>query len=193
MTNIVLKKSPWKRTRWSPSTNALCELITFISEISEEKNKKEALENLNYTNNFGNFLEIGAGFSTWYLNQLPFLNYVAVETYQPVIDNINKYSFNNFTLVNKWTSIPKLKYDYIFVDSNVGGDASKYERERPFMYALDNNLLSHDFIMFVHDYHKIEKWKDNPNGTYVSWARMEKQYNLKFIKKITNEFGVYSL
>lgn len=180
MGKMEIKPCPWKRTRMSPNDKNIRALMKYIDTNS----KPESM------------LEIGAGRSTWYLHQLNFDKYVAVETFKPVVDLIASLVLSNFLLVDKWTSIPSMEYQYIFIDSHVGGDTNKYQRERPLIYALDNNLLKKDAMIIVHDYHKIKMYRDNIGSmrsmNFVAWFEMEKKYNLKIIKEFGNEFCVYT-
>ena len=125
MNNIdLLKDCPWKRTRMSPTKEEIFHVIQYI------KSRNMPLDT---------FLEFGCGVTSWYLSQLGFNEYVAVEEYEDAINKVVKYC-PSVNVVKKWTDIPIAKYRYIFVDSHAGGDAAPNERYKTFEYAIKNNL-----------------------------------------------------
>ena len=163
----------------SPSGTSMTELVNLL----ESRSKPESM------------LEIGAGNSTWYLHQLNFDKYVAVEDYPSVVKNINEQKFSNFLMVDKWIDIPIMEYQYLFLDSNVGGDAHRHQRHKPLIYAIEHDLLRPDALIIVHDYSKIRLYRDNLGSKrsqpYVAWFEMEEKYGLRVIKDIGTEFGIY--
>ena len=142
-------------------------------------------------------LEFGCGMSTWYLNQYGFKSYTAVETYEPNMIRVKEVC-PNVNIVDKWTSIPVMRYKCIFVDSKEGGGVTgRWVREKPLIYALDNNLVDDSAIVIVHDYKRIKqgvdgnlKWRKRLNG----WITTMDKYGWKIKHEIMvgRGFGVYS-
>lgn len=177
---MQIKECPWERDRMCPSNIAIESLVNFIET----------------RNIYGDFLEIGAGYSTWFLSQLPFNSYFTVETFKPTLDILAKYYNGKGVILDKWDDIPYLKYQYVFIDSNVGGDALWNERHKPLLYILDKGLLANNGLIIVHDYFRINRYRKNPTLSrkgryYIPWYNMEKDYNLKVIATATKEFGIY--
>lgn len=174
------KPYPWRKTRMSPTTKGM----NIISEYIKSRGATS-------------ILEFGAGYSTWMLHKLNFKNYIAVETFPIIIDRINSLNLPNFSMVQKWEDIPKQKYQYMFIDSHVGGNAGKHDRHTPLQYALKNDLLDLDVRIFFHDYAKI-KMADNGKNPhkwarrYDKWFKILNKYDIILLDEVNGtEFGIY--
>jgi len=179
---INFKSYPWKRTKMSPSFVGLEAVCNYIEGLGKES-----------------MLEIGAGASTWYLHQLGFKTYTAVETFPAVVERFNSLNLKNFTLVQKWEDIPVLKYQWVFIDSHVGGNALGNQREKPLIYAIENKLLKDPVIIFFHDYRGIKLTNEGKNPhkwarAHDGWNNTVRDYKLRLVETLNkDEFGVYKM
>lgn len=173
---------PWKKTRMSPSISGM----NIVSDYMK-------------IHGTTSILEFGAGYSTWVLHKLNFKIYVAIETFPIVIDRINSLNLSNFVLLQKWDDIPNEKYQYVFLDSHVGGNVGVHDRHAPLEYALEHNLLSENVKLFAHDYIKIKRANNGKNPHrwarwHDGWFRVLKNYNFDLLDEINNlEFGIYGI
>ena len=181
---INLNISPWRSSRWSPAKITLELLCDYILEQSEKP---------------VSMLEIGGGISTWYLNQLNFKTYVTVETFEPAVKKIAEY-IPSVLCIQKWEDIPKQQYQYIFIDSQVGGGAgiTGDQREKPLIYIMENNLFSPSSTLIVHDYDRIKKfkgWKGRKGKAYKGWHNTVDKYGWEITHEVFKRrcFGVYKL
>ena len=174
-----LKDCPWRRTRMSPTKEECYELINYLQAFRTHFK-------------CDSFLEFGCGVSTWYLSQMNFDTYVAVEEYQPAIKQVNKH-LPNIPVVTKWEDIPKQKYHYVFVDSHAGGDAQGNERHKPFEYAIENDLLYDNTIMFAHDHTMVEDGDTSRQSITTGWHGVMNKYGWKLTHQIKHRknFGIY--
>jgi hypothetical protein len=145
-------------------------------------------------------IEIGGGVSTWYLHQLNFEDYVMLETYAPAFDIVVE-KIPSVKAIKKWEEIPKKKYQYIFIDSHVGGppEVQGHQREEPLKYIMENGLFSQDSVLIVHDYNKIKRYRGK-SGTaeanrYKGWNRTVDEYGWEIVHEVIYRrcFGVYKL
>jgi len=179
---IELKTCPWRKTRIKPPRVELQILVNFLDQFPKES-----------------MLEIGGGNSTWYLHQLGFPVYTVVETWEPVVKDILAQNFKDLTLVKRWEDIPRIKYQYIFIDSHVGGNASKMQREKSLAYAIDNNLLRDEVMIIAHDYSLMKDLKDvvysKRRCVGYDWYKIMEKNRFEVILEIPTEgklqFGVY--
>jgi len=173
-----LKDLPWKRDQ----------VVTLT--------KKEAFEMIKYIQSTGmpirNFLEFGCGVSTHFLSQLNFENYVAVEEYQPTIDNVSRHC-PNVVICKRWVDIPKRKYDFVFVDSHTGGNARRHQRYKPFEYAILNDLLSDSTIMIAHDHTMVDKGDFSRLSVEKGWHGYMNKYKWTLVDQIRvrKNLGIY--
>ncbi|HUU87605.1 MAG TPA: hypothetical protein VMX17_07600 [Candidatus Glassbacteria bacterium] len=174
-----LKDLPYKRTRMSPTKEEIFQMIDYM-QSSE--------------NRFDNFLEFGCGVSTFFLSQLKFKNYIAIEDYSPAIEQVTKYC-PNVNICTKWEQIPTLKYNFVFVDSHAGGDALGHERHKPFQYAIEHNLLLEDTIMFAHDHTMVNKGDFSRLNINEGWHGCLNKYKWTLVKQIKfrKNFGIYKI
>jgi hypothetical protein len=172
-----LKDLPWKRTRMSPTKEEIYQIIDYAQKHGKR---------------FDNFLEFGCGVSTFFLSQLNFKRYVSVEEYEPAIQMVKKYC-PNVTICKKWEEIPKLKYDFVFCDSHAGGDALAHERHKPFQYAIENDLLLPDTIMFAHDHTMVKEQDYSRLSIEKGWHGCLNKYKWTLVKQIKfrKNFGIY--
>jgi len=178
-----VERYPHKLTRWSPKHRTMRFLTTFINDRIKLNDS---------------MLEFGCGPSSFYLNQLKFKHYVAIETFEPAVDIVHKYC-PNVTVLDKWVDIPVRKYKWLLVDSKVGGDVplGKWSRYAPLTYAYDNNLIAKNAIMIVHDYNRIKQSNDKPNSPWGkrhrNWNETIKKQGWKLIDEILvgRYFGIY--
>jgi len=181
--NITFIDCPWRSSKLSPRRRNIGQLADYILE---QPKKPESM------------LEMGCGITTWYLSQLNFQDYVAVETYDPPIQEVRKH-VPSVKVVEKWTDIPKIKYQYLLVDSHVGGDEvlKSHEREKTLIYVMENDLLSDDAILIAHDYHRIKAYRGDHTSKYGKQQRGWNDAVDKYGWKISHEimyrkcFGIY--
>jgi hypothetical protein len=182
---MELKQCPFPSSRWSPRKKTLEMLADYIESVPTKNTS---------------ILEIGGGVSTWYLNQLGFDKYVMVETYPPALENVKKYTPNVLALT-LWEDIPKMEYQYIFIDSHVGSkeELPGHRRDAPLEYIMDEGLYSKDSILIAHDYNKIKRYyndKTSRNGKRWSfWNDAVDRYGWEIEEEIIYRrcFGVYKL
>lgn len=168
---------PWRRSRMSPKKDEMSTLMDYMISLN---------------NGFDSLLEFGCGVTTWYLSQMEFKKYVSVEEYEPAINHVRK-NLPHIPVVTKWTDIPKEKYHYVFVDSHAGGDADATEREKPLVYAIENDLLYDNTIMIAHDHTMVEDGDISRRSITTGWHGAMNQYGWKLTHqiKLRKSFGVY--
>jgi hypothetical protein len=172
-----LKDCPWKRTRMSPTKEEIFHVIQYIMS------RKLPIDT---------FLEFGCGVTSWYLSQLGFQDYIAVEEYEEAINKVQRYCLN-VKVVRKWTDIPSKKYRYVLVDSHAGGDALGNERHKPFEYAILNNLLLNDTIMIAHDHTMVRDGDLSRRNITTGWHGVMNKYGWELVHQIElrKSFGIY--
>ena len=179
-----LEQCPWRTNRFSPRKEEMELLVDYM---------------LAQSNPPSSLLEIGCGASSWYLNQLNFKDYTAVETYEPAIDNVKK-NIPNINVITRWTDIPKIEYQYIVIDSHVGGTTMKETgREEPLKYIMENKLYNENSTLIVHDYCKVKKFRGDTtsrNGKrFMGWNSTVDYYKWEVVGEVEykKSFGIYSL
>ena len=95
-------------------------------------------------------LEFGCGITTWTINEATKPErYIAIEEYQPCIDQVNQH-LPQIEIIDRWTKIPDIKYDLVFVDSSAGhgGRAGLYRGQAT---KASEDYISKGSLIMIHD------------------------------------------
>lgn len=178
---MKFNKCPWKWSRVCVTESECDIILNYIDKKINDLSLK-------------NFLEFGCGYSTWFLTQFPWNNYTSVEDWPSTIELASKY-MPKLNLVKKWSDIPKIKYDFVFVDSHAGGEnVGKFERHKPFQYAIENDLLLPNTIMFAHDHTFVKDGDFSRKSITTGWHGALNKHGWTLIDQIKTKrnLGVYA-